>query len=704
MIVGSLRTSITAIAAAAVVLVASATVYLASAEYRALYRESAAATLDALSENLGSDLVPILADTPDLFEVTSVLLRLDQYRHVRFALVLDRDYRLITQYVGASITDSDSPDAEATQERLAALAAGARAMDTGVGREGQRLLAMKRVGDPALPLGYLLISTDLSRALGDSTARLLGSVIPLAVATIAIALVVLVPLLSRLFRPLQALQDFTRRVRSSQDYGLQAPVQGTHEVSDLTADFNSMLREINHEIEKNRRQNELLRIQRGQMEALANFDALTGLSNRQFVMQTLRLALASAKREERDFAVLFLDLDGFKAVNDNYGHDIGDRLLESVSERLRAQLRESDLVARLGGDEFLIVLDQQPDTDAAARTAQRLIAAIEEPQLIDRWRIRVGASIGIATAATAGYDLSELMIHADVAMYRSKQLGKGRHTLFLPSMAADEQRRLRIAAGIVPAIERDELALHYQPKVDTGGRVVGFEALLRWRSAELGPLPPDEFIPIAERSGHIQKLSRWVVTRACRDLRQLQAAVGSHIHIALNLSAHDLRDRTLPSEIGAIFHTQGVDPRRFELEITETAYLPNFEIATDILQELRALGCSITLDDFGTGFSSLGYLTRLKIDSLKIDRQFVENLAESERDRLLAGTIVEMAGQLGMSTVAEGVETAAQAQFLIDAGCDMLQGYFYARPLSLETIAAPDRPMPGVLIGGPQPA
>lgn len=686
MIRNSLRGTIMAIAIAAIIVASTTTVVLSSIEYRELYRESAAEGLRAVAENLSSDLIPLLAGEPDPFDITNLLLRLDQYRHIRFAVILDREGTVLTQYVGNGISDEVKRETDVIAAALDALIAESSLLPEGVVSRDDRLIARRQIGDRALPLGYLLLSKDLSRELRESTGRLLSRFVPITGATLLVVIALLIPLLSRMFRPLGALQAFTNRVRESRDYSLQAQVSGTREISDLTSSFNSMLREIDEEVEKNRRQNELLKSQRSQMETLANFDALTGLSNRQFVMQTLRLALASAKREQRDFAILFMDLDGFKAVNDSFGHEVGDRLLERVGELLHGELRESDLVARLGGDEFLILLDHEPDTGAAARTADRLIAAVRQPQQIGRWRIQVSASIGIATAKEANYDLSDIMVHADVAMYQAKQQGKGQHTQFLASMATDEQRRLRIAAEIIPALENNEFTLHYQPKVRHDSSITGFDALIRWHSSALGSLMPDEFIPIAERSGHIQRISRWVIERSCQELPRLQEAVAEKVSVALNLSVHDLRNRQLPSEVDAIFKANDMAPDYFEFEITETAYLSNFDSANEILRELRELGCRVTLDDFGTGFSSLGYLTRLKIDSLKIDRQFVEHLEDSERDRLLARTIVEMATQLGMSTVAEGVETAQQAALLLDMGCDMLQGYLFARPMDLQHI------------------
>jgi len=685
-ILNSLRGTIMAIAVAAIILASTTTVVLSGLEYRDLYRESAAESLRALTENLSSDLIPLLANEPDLFDITNLLLRLDQYRHIRFAVVLDTQGRPLTQYVGSAVSQRAKLDTDEITAALARLVADAGPIPEGVIARDDRLIARRQIGDRSLPVGYLLLSSDLSRELDESTGRLLSRFVPMTGATLIVVIALLIPLLSRIFRPLGALQEFTNRIRETRDYGLRAKVRGTREISDLTASFNNMLGEIDQEIDKNRRQNELLKNQRSQMETLANFDALTGLSNRQFVMKSLRRALASAKRAQRDFAILFMDLDGFKAVNDSFGHEVGDRLLERIGELLRTELRESDLVARLGGDEFLIVLDHEPDIPGAERTADRLIAAARQPHQIGRWRIQVSASIGIATAREAQYDLSDIMVHADVAMYQSKQLGKGRHTRFKASMAMDEQRRLRIAAEILPALEKGEFRLHYQPKVRRDSSIVGFEALLRWHSSALGALTPDEFIPIAERSGHIQRISQWVLECGCRELPDLQKSAGREISLAINLSVHDLRNRELPEQVAALLEANALEPRHFEFEITETAYLSNFDSANEILSALHALGCRVSLDDFGTGFSSLGYLTRLKIDTLKIDRQFVEHLEDSERDRLLARTVVEMAAQLGMSTVAEGVETTEQARLLLDMGCDMLQGYLFARPMDVEHI------------------
>ncbi len=682
----NLRRSITIIAILSITAIAAASIYFSVREYQRLYTESAGRDLDALAANLSSDLIPILAGDSDFFEATNILLRLDQYQNTRFAAVMDANRKPVAQYIGTSLTTRANRDAagvEAERERFFAMA---MALAPGITQYREELFVSKRIGDDALPLGTLVIATGLSEALGGSTQRLLSSVVPLAIiATVLIASLIMY-LLGRLLNPLQALSEFTQRIRTSRDYSLQSPVTGTREITALTASFNSMMRDIHSEMETNKRQTQLLLEQQEQMERLASFDSLTGLSNRQFLMQTLRRSLATAKRLDTDFCVLFLDLDGFKGINDSYGHETGDKLLVEVGRDIRAELREADLVARLGGDEFLVVLDQQPEIGEAVGTAERLLKATIRPREVDGWKLIIGASIGIATARGAGYELSELMIHADVAMYRSKLAGKGRYTIFEKSMAEDEQRQLAIAHAIAPAIENDDLELHYQPKVSAAGEVVSFEALLRWRNEVFGTTTPGALIAIAEKSGQIRKITAWVLDRCCRDLPRLRQRAGEQVTLALNLSVHDLRDHDLSEQIASAFARHAADPAAFEFEITESAYLENLDRANATFGRLRAMGCSIALDDFGTGYSSLAYLSKIRIDVLKIDKQFVDRLGDSERDSLLTRTIIQMARQLELKTVAEGVETPEQARFLIENGCDMLQGFYFGYPASIDNL------------------
>jgi diguanylate cyclase (GGDEF)-like protein len=422
------------------------------------------------------------------------------------------------------------------------------------------------------------------------------------------------------------------------------------------------------------------------MERLANFDSLTGLPNRQFFMEHLRVELARATQNKKNLVLLYFDLDGFKGVNDSLGHEMGDQLLIKVCERAKILLRAGDVISRLGGDEFLILLHDAPNDTILFVIAERLVRGLSVPFEINTWQVQIGASVGIAKASDSNFNLSEFVSNADIAMYRSKTAGRNTHTIFIPEMMEENKRKLLIANSIATAIKNDEFTLYYQAKVATDETIIGYEALLRWSNDSLGIVSPADFIPIAEQSGKILPISMWVLDRVCQDMKVLQQLNKKNIVISVNLSAHDVRSKTLVSFIKNLLTKYAIKPSLLEFEVTESAYLENFEMANDFLTQLRNMGSLVALDDFGTGYSSLSYLTQINIDTLKIDKQFVDNINISDRNMLVTKTIIDMAKHLNLQVCAEGVETREQAKFLVDCGCHQLQGYLFSKPKSLETM------------------
>ncbi|MDU0353509.1 bifunctional diguanylate cyclase/phosphodiesterase [Paraglaciecola aquimarina] len=383
---------------------------------------------------------------------------------------------------------------------------------------------------------------------------------------------------------------------------------------------------------------------------------------------------------------MYFDLDGFKGVNDSFGHEIGDAVLMEVCRRSKKILRNGDLISRLGGDEFLILLHNEPNELELFQISERLVGDLNKPFHIQSWEIQIGVSIGIARASDSNFNVSEFVSNADIAMYRSKMAERSSHTIFVPEMMEDNKRRLLIANSIASAIKHDEFSIHYQGKVDADEVVVGYEALIRWRSAALGVVSPAEFIPIAEQSGKILQITKWVIKRVCMEFEQILAVQKNDVVVSLNLSAHDIKNASLVGYIKEMFTLYKIDTKHIEFEVTESAYLENFDAANGFLTQLRQMGCSIALDDFGAGYSSLGYLTQIDLNTLKIDKQFVDNLNVSKRSTLVTKTIIEMAKQLNLKICAEGVETREQADFLLANGCHQLQGYFFAKPVSLEEL------------------
>ncbi|WP_159996332.1 bifunctional diguanylate cyclase/phosphodiesterase [Roseomonas sp. 18066] len=410
---------------------------------------------------------------------------------------------------------------------------------------------------------------------------------------------------------------------------------------------------------------------------LAHHDALTGLANRTLFQTRLEQAVEQARRGDA-CAVLCLDLDHFKDVNDTLGHAVGDRLLQDVSARLTAHTRERDTIARLGGDEFAILqvgLGAQPNDHAGL--ARRLVEALSAPFDIDGHHVIIGVSIGVAVAPGDGLDIGQLMKNADLALYRAKSDGRGVVRFFKAEMNAHAQMRRRLLIDLRRAIDADEFELVYQPKVDIGTRATtGFEALLRWRHPQQGMIMPEHFITLAEETGLIVPLGEWVLHRACADA----VTWPSHVMLAVNLSPVQFTSSRLMAAVASAIQASGLAASRLELEITETVLLRDIEATLATLHRLHALGVAVALDDFGTGYSSLGYLQRFPFDRVKIDKSFVQSLGRRKESDAIVQSVITLCKALDMAITAEGVETEEQFRILAAAGCDEVQGYLFGRP------------------------
>jgi diguanylate cyclase (GGDEF)-like protein/PAS domain S-box-containing protein len=415
----------------------------------------------------------------------------------------------------------------------------------------------------------------------------------------------------------------------------------------------------------------------------ANHDPITGLPNRTLFAERVRQALFQPGAGL--CAALFVDLDHFKDVNDTLGHAAGDRLLETVSARLATVIRGVDTVARLGGDEFAVLLGDISDPSEATLVADRILDALRAPFEVDHTEVHVTASIGIATAQPGSTSVDELLRDADLAMNMAKNEGRSRSRLFQPAMHAHLLDRVELEADLRRAVDRGELVLHYQPLVAIGtGGVVGVEALVRWNHPRRGLVPPLQFIPLAEESDLIIRLGRWVLDAACAEGHELtRSASDLELHVSVNLSARQLADPGLVEHVSEALARSGLAPERLVLEITESVLAGNLEATRSTLEELRALGVRIAIDDFGSGYSSLRYLKTLPVDILKIDQAFVSGLGRTPRDGALAEAIVTLGHSLGLSTVAEGIESEAQRDHLHRAGCDLGQGFLFAAPMPM---------------------
>jgi diguanylate cyclase (GGDEF)-like protein/PAS domain S-box-containing protein len=420
-----------------------------------------------------------------------------------------------------------------------------------------------------------------------------------------------------------------------------------------------------------------------QLRKQAVTDHLTGLTNRNGFKAALQVGLERARRIKKSVALMFIDLDHFKRINDTLGHDIGDFLLKEVADRLKDCVRAYDIVSRIGGDEFTVVLGELDQTAGAAVIARKILAALRRPfRLKDGMEITVGASIGIASYPECGNDIDLLMQAADVAMYQAKSDGRNLYHFYLPEMNAKAKTRLVLEQALRVAVEDDEFSLHYQPQIDlVSGRVVGFEALLRWRHDEIGNVAPSAFVPMLEETGLIIPMGQWVFSTGCRQRQLWSDMLPEQCSVSVNLSPRQFTDKNLVSQIRRVLEINNLPPYQLEIELTEGMLMLDTEYTHGVLRALKDMGLKLSIDDFGTGYSSLAYLKQFSLDSLKIDKQFIDNLTISKKDAAIATSIIQLAHNLGLQVIAEGVETAEQVTVLQDLGCDVVQGFYFGRPI-----------------------
>lgn len=423
------------------------------------------------------------------------------------------------------------------------------------------------------------------------------------------------------------------------------------------------------------------------IQYLAHHDTLTGLYNRFSLEDRLSQAIVQARREQGQLALLFIDLDRFKLINDSLGHHVGDQLLIEVGRRLQGAVRESDIISRLGGDEFLVVLTNIKDSMAAAGMAEKILERLGDTHEIDGRQLSSSASVGISIFPDDGQDGDALMKHADTAMYHAKEQGRNNYQFFTATMNAEAQERIALEHDLRTALIEQQFELHYQPKWETAdGRLSGVEALIRWNHPERGLVSPMKFIPIAEEVDLISELGQWVLTEACRQQARWHASGARNLTMAVNLSPKQLRHPALVDRVQGVMQAYGIGDGMLELEVTETAAMSNAEFAVKQLEAMRRVGVNLAIDDFGTGYSSLAYLKSFPIQTLKLDRSFVSGIEDDPNDAAICAATIALAHNLGLKVVAEGVETEAQRSFLVEHQCDFLQGYLLSRPLPAEEV------------------
>ena len=457
---------------------------------------------------------------------------------------------------------------------------------------------------------------------------------------------------------------FSANVRAVSENGVLVGYEGTNE--DITA----------------------RRVAEERVQFLAYYDALTGLPNRTLLQDRVTKALAAARRQNHQVALLFLDLDGFKIINDSLGHAVGDLFLQEFAERLKTWAREQDTVARVGGDEFLIVLTGIRDAADAAVTAERLINSMTAEFLVQGHSLRISCSIGVSIFPKHGTDCETLIKNADAAMYGAKDGGRNNFRFFSDEINEQVMERLTLARGLRSALEKEQLFLVYQPQMEIAtGRITGLEALLRWQHPELGLVPPDRFIRIAENSGLIVPIGEWVLRTACRQARKWQDDRLPPVSMAVNVSAVQFRQQGFCDLIRRVLRETGLAPQYLELELTESLLLADAEVTLSVVEELKAIGITLAIDDFGTGYSSFSYLRQFRVSKLKIDRSFIKDSATNPDDSAITAAIISMAKSLRLKVIAEGVENEAQMSFLRKHQCDEIQGYYFSKPLPAGDVA-----------------
>jgi diguanylate cyclase (GGDEF)-like protein len=522
-------------------------------------------------------------------------------------------------------------------------------------------------------LGSIWVTTDLKRINVRETQLLCFALALLAVALVfGVGAGVLLQF--QITKPLLALAETIDEVTRGSSFARRAKVSGSNEIVRLAEDFNQMLAELE-------RRDQIARAAEAQLAEQANTDALTGLPNRRSFSTRLEQTLAQATKDETTAGLLYIDLDGFKLVNDSLGHNIGDLLLCQVVERLLSRTPPENMLARVGGDEFCVILAQLQEERDAHEVAQALLQSLELPFLIDGHEISIAASIGISLSSNENRDGGELLRQADAAMYAAKQGGRNRAVLFAPALGAMARERLMLENQLRSAIARREIFLHYQPEFDLhNNRLVRFEALARWTHPHLGQVPPDKFIPIAEESGFIHLLGFHIFEMACQAAADWQRILPYPVQVAVNVSAVQFNSEAIVEEILMVLNRTGLDPSLLQIELTETVMLGSLQQSAEKMKRLRDLGVSLAIDDFGTGYSALSYLPDLPVDVIKIDRSFVRNLHPGSDAVAIMCSIVELAHSMKLSAVVEGVEDEAQLALARELGADTAQGYLLGRP------------------------
>jgi diguanylate cyclase len=555
--------------------------------------------------------------------------------------------------------------------------ASANACPDSVAHQAMVGVAFRSVSRPALhrreTVGNVFLSSDLGE-LEIQEQRLIGTSLLLGIVSIVFAGVSGSFFQHRITQPIAGLARSMHKVTAEESFDAHVEVEGSSEIAELAVGFNAMLTELN-------RRDQLAKIADARLHDQARTDSLTGLPNRRLFSENLDKALAAARRGGRIVGLLYIDLDGFKLVNDSLGHSVGDLLLCEVASRINSRVRQSDTLARVGGDEFTIILTSLKRAEDAGTAARSLLDCLTRPFHVEGHEITVGASIGISTLENPSDDSVDLLRQADSAMYAAKRDGRNRAVFFSDDLSRNARERLTLENQLRGAIERGELQVHYQPEYDVAsGQLVRFEALARWKHPVLGDVPPGKFIPIAEESGLIHSIGRYILSQACHEAVSWQSRSEAPIQVAVNVSVVQFSDDSIVKEIRETLKRTGLAPRLLQIELTESVMMGSLQQSAEKMRALHELGVSIALDDFGTGYSCLSYLHELPFSAIKLDRSFVAKLAPSFEANTVMRSIVALAHGMNMQVIVEGVEEESQLRMVNQLGADVVQGFLLGRP------------------------
>jgi diguanylate cyclase (GGDEF)-like protein len=601
------------------------------------------------------------------------------------AYVLDSDGLVFVRYNSKSVAGrsfpfkilSEKDSASDVQQVLKAMSKGAAGFLSLAGFDS---LSSPIVID-GQKVGMVVILADMSGFLRSLSWTIVFALLIMA-GTFAVAFILSAGLQKLISVPILTLAGTMKVVSETKNFSLRAEKPGKDEIGLLYEGFNEMLCEIEE-------RDQILHQRQAHLQQLAHYDPLTHLPNRTLYFDRLSQAISYADRAKESVAVLFIDLDHFKDVNDTLGHRTGDILLVEVAKRMGTVVRGCDTVARLGGDEFTIFLQNIKSTENACLVAQKLQDVFALPFRLEGKDLFISASIGITLYPFDGESVDELLMNADIAMYHAKEQGKNNYQLFNKEMTQHTSDRVSLQTDMRLALERNEFFLNYQPKIDvSSGKIKSVEALLRWRHPKIGVVAPSTFIPIAEESGFIIPLTDWVLRKACTQAQSWQDADHMSICVAVNLSPYHFKRQNVVETVTKVLNETGLSPSLLEVEITESSIMQNNDYTNEALRELKRIGIAISIDDFGTGYSSLSYLHRFPIDTLKIDRSFIWNMTKSDEDKAIVTAIIAMAESLKLGVIAEGVETVDQLVQLKNEGCHEIQGYLVSRPVDADEVTA----------------